>query len=77
MRAKRSRGMYWTKLPSLVLDLLVDGDQDVELRFGQRKQFAVLLAGPTHFRSRADLMASKLPPQSLRHTLVKQQSHAG
>lgn len=61
----------------LMLDPLIDGNQDLELRFGQAEQFAVLLAGPAHFRSRADLVASKLPPQSLRHTLVKQQSHAG
>jgi hypothetical protein len=61
----------------LVLDLSVNGDQDLELRFGQAKQFAVLLAGPTHFRSRVDLMASKLTTQPLRHALVKQQSHVG
>ena len=61
----------------LVLDALVDGEQDVELRLGQREQFAVLLAGPSHFGSGTDLVASKLASQSLRHAFVKQQSHVG
>jgi len=46
----------------LVLQLLVDGDEDVECRLRQSEQLAVLLPGPAHLRYRPNLMVREVLP---------------
>lgn len=59
----------------LILEVTVDGQQDVELLSGATQQLAVLDASPSAFRYRPDIVPRKMVPQRSRDALVKQHAH--
>jgi hypothetical protein len=53
----------------------IDREKDVERRLSQPKKLTVPLAGPAHFGNCKGIVPDQVALQTLRQTLIKQDSH--
>ena len=59
----------------LVLEILIGGDKDIEVRGGTAEQFPVLQAHPTAIKYGLDSHAAEVRGQRARKGLIKKDSH--
>ena len=59
----------------LILEILVSGQENLELGCRQLKQLTVRLRRPSPFGNRYDLMPREVPPEVLRKRLIEEKLH--